>query len=142
MQVITRNDKEEPLNLNKITDRIKKLCYNLSNEIDPAKLTVQIVSQIKDNIRTSEIDELSCLVCLQQITDHPDFGILASRISINNHHKDNQLKFHEFVEKAYNNTDILGNKAPLVSEELVEITQSHKDKITEWIDYERDYNLN
>jgi ribonucleoside-diphosphate reductase alpha chain len=142
MQVITRNDEEEPLNLNKITDRIKKLCYNLSDEIDPAKLTIQITSQIKDRIRTSEIDELSCLVCLQQITDHPDFGVLAARISINNHHKDNQLKFHEFIEKAYNNTDILGNRAPLVSEELVEIAQTNKDKIIEWIDYERDYNLN
>ena len=107
MQVITRNDQEEPLNLNKITDRIKTLCYNLSDKIDPAKLTIQITSQIKDKIKTSEIDELSCLVCLQQITDHPDFGILAARISINNHHKDNQLKFDEFVEKAYNNTSYL-----------------------------------
>lgn len=142
MQVITRNDQEEPLNLNKITDRIKTLCYNLSDKIDPAKLTIQITSQIKDKIKTSEIDELSCLVCLQQITDHPDFGILAARISINNHHKDNQLKFDEFVEKAYNNTDILGNRAPLVSEELVEIVQNNKDQINEWIDYNRDYNLN
>lgn len=142
MQVITRNDEEEPLNLNKITDRIKTLCYNLSDKIDPAKLTIQITSQIKDKIKTSEIDELSCLVCLQQITDHPDFGILAARISINNHHKDNQLKFDEFVEKAYNNTDILGNKAPLVSEELLEIVQNNKDQINEWIDYDRDYNLN
>lgn len=79
---------------------------------------------------------------MQQITDHPDFGILAARISINNHHKDNQLKFDEFVEKAYNNTDILGNKAPLVSEELLEIVQNNKDQINEWIDYDRDYNLN
>jgi ribonucleoside-diphosphate reductase alpha chain len=142
MQVTTRNNEEEPLNLNKITDRIKTLCYNLSDKIDPAKLTIQITSQIRDKIKTSEIDELSCLVCLQQITDHPDFGILAARISINNHHKDNQLKFDEFVEKAYNNTDILGNKAPLVSEELLEIVQNNKDQINEWIDYDRDYNLN
>ena len=87
------------------------------------------------------MDELSCLICLQQITTHPDFGIIAARIAINNHHKDNSLNFKEFIEKAYNNKDILGNSAPLISEELKKIVDEHGDQIVEWIDYNRDYNI-
>ena len=93
MQVITRNNIEEPLKLDKITNRISKLCYDLDSIIDPVKITLQISNQIKDKIKTRELDELSCLICLQQITTHPDFGIIAARIAINNHHKDNNLNF-------------------------------------------------
>lgn len=142
MQVITRNNIEEPLKLDKITHRIEKLCYGLDFVIDPVKITLDIANQIKDKIKTRELDELSCLICLQQITTHPDFGIIAARIAINNHHKDNSLNFKEFIEKAYNNKDILGNSAPLISEELKKIVDEHGDQIVEWIDYDRDYNLN
>ena len=141
MQVVTRNNKKEPLRFDKITDRIKGFTSDLSDIIDPTNITQQIVSQITDGINTRDLDELSCLVCLQQTTKHPDYGKLAARIAINNHHKDTCGNFKEFVDNAYINKDVLGNNAPLVSEEIKEITDEHYETIQEWIDYDRDYNL-
>ena len=42
---------------------------------------------IYPDINTSEMDELAGQVCSSLATEHPDYGILASRIIISNHHK-------------------------------------------------------
>lgn len=142
MQVITRNNQNEPVKLDKISDRIKKLCYGLSDIIDPVIITTEICSQIKDKIKTTELDELSSSVCLQKIMDHPDYEILASRISINNYHKETSGDFTEVINIAKNNKDSTGTISPLVSQKLVDIVNQHGDEINSWIDYSRDFNLN
>ena len=44
-------------------------------------------NRIKDNITTRELDELTSNICLQKLLEHPDYGKLAARVSIDNHHK-------------------------------------------------------
>ena len=71
--------------------------------------------------------------------DNPDYSTLASRIIISNHHKNTSPSFSETIQILYNNKDIHGNDSPLVSKELYEIVNKNKEKLNNYIDYQRDF---
>ena len=48
----------------------------------------------KDNL---ELDELASQMCASKITNHYDFGVLASRIAISNNHKNTSPSFQKKV---------------------------------------------
>ena len=48
---------------------------------------MKIIDQLFDGIETTKIDELTAQQCASQITQHPDYGILASYIVVSNHQK-------------------------------------------------------
>ena len=64
---------------------------------------------------------------------------LASRIIISNHHKNTSPSFSETVQILYDNKDIHGDHSPLVSEELYDIVCKNKEKLNNYIDYQRDF---
>jgi len=142
MRVITRDGKTEPVRFDKITDRITELAKGLSSDIDPVSITQKISARMIDLISTKELDELSGAVALEKNLTHPDYGILASRICIDNHHKATIGNFEEVVNRLREHTDITGCLAPLVSSEIVNIANEHSEEIQSFIDYSRDFNLN
>ena len=71
--------------------------------------------------------------------DNPDYSILASRIIVSNHHKNTSPSFSETIKILYDNKDINGYQSPLISEELYEIVNKNKEKLNNYIDYQRDY---
>ena len=65
MRIINRKGESEDIVLDKITSRIKKLCYNLeSNVIDPIIISTKVCSMIRDGITTVELDELTANICM------------------------------------------------------------------------------
>tara|TARA_B100000073_G_scaffold262292_1_gene221989 strand:- start:2595 stop:4946 length:2352 start_codon:yes stop_codon:yes gene_type:complete len=141
MQVITRSGKDEPFKFDKISDRLSALSQNL--EVDPVLIVKDVASRIKDRITTRELDELTSNICLQKLLEHPDYGKLAARVSIDNHHKITSGDFKNVVSNLASHKDALGNPAPLISDEIVELCQDTTkiEKIKNWIDYTRDFNL-
>lgn len=140
MYVIKRNGKKEPMMFDKISNRISKLNYNLEGT-DPSLVTQKVASRIFSGIKTSELDEITSQTCMSLVIEHPDYGILGSRITISNHQKNTTDDFVQAVETLYNNVDILGEKSPLVSERLLNLSRKHKNDIEKLIDYQRDYDL-
>jgi hypothetical protein len=63
---------------------------------------------------------------------HDEYSLLASRISINNLHKETLESFSETIEKIYNN-----NK--LINDEIYEIIMENREIIDKNIDHDRDY---
>jgi ribonucleoside-diphosphate reductase alpha subunit len=141
MRVINRNGQEEEIKFDKITNRIKRL-NSEDSIVDPVTISQKVVSHLSDKITTKELDELSGILCMEMIDQHPDYGKLGARISIDNLHKNTNYTFFTCCEKLYNNTDVLGNKSPLINDEIWDIVTNYKDKIEEIIDYERDFKLN
>ena len=140
MYVLKRNGRKEPVQFDKITSRINKLTYGLDmNVVDPILITQKICSRIFSGITTTELDNLASQVCINQIIEHPDFGTLGSRIIISNHQKNTPESFHEVVKILSENKDILGEKSPLVNNELVEISEKYKDELQNMLDMSRDY---
>lgn len=138
MRVLKRDNTYEDVSLDKVQKRIDKQCEGLN--VVSIEIAQKVCSRIHDGVKTSTLDDEAARLCAQLITKHPDYGVVASRIAVSNHHKKTSPSFSETVNMLYNATDVHGKHNPLVSKELFDIVQVHKDKLNSIINYERDYN--
>ena len=140
--VIKRNGTKEPVSFDKILKRIKTLSQGKSKlHVNYTTLCQKIIDQLYDDITTQEIDELTAQQCASLATTHPDYGVLASRILISNHHKMVDSNYLNVVEKLYNNTDVHNIKTPIISEKLYNIVKNNHETIQSWFYFDRDYLL-
>jgi len=137
--VIKRNGSKEEVSFDKVTRRIKKLCYNLNENISPIGIAQKVCSQIYNNVTTKELDELAAQICISLVTQHLDYGTLASRIIISNNQKSTSPSFSETIYILYNNKDKNGIICPLVSEQLYNVVMQNKDKLNDVLKYDNDY---
>ena len=131
MIVIKRNGEKQDVSFDKIIWRLGSLCDmepRIKN-IDHIKISQKVVSQIYSGISTSKLDELSAEICTGNITTHPNFGKLASRIIISNNHKLTSPSFSETIYQMYNNIDKHKKHNPLVSEEIYNLVMNNKQKL-------------
>ena len=63
MYVVKRDGHKEPVMFDKITDRIKKLCYGLNDLVDAVKVAMRVIEGLYDGVSTSEITEAICKAC-------------------------------------------------------------------------------
>jgi len=141
MYVTKRNGNKEYVHFDKITSRISKLIYDLDSQIDPAVITQKTCSSMYSGISTTELDNLACQICMGMISEHPDYGILGSRIAISNHQKNTPENFSDVIEILYQNKDMHGDICSLVSDDLFKISQKFKTELQNIIDLNRDYLL-
>ena len=80
MNVIKRDGHKEPVMFDKITARIKKLCYGLNELVDPVKVAMRVIEGLYDGVTTSELDSLAAEVAATMTVSHPDYAMsCASR---------------------------------------------------------------
>jgi ribonucleoside-diphosphate reductase alpha chain len=139
MRVTKRDGELEDIAFDKILNRIKKLGHEVGIQINYSSLAMKVIDQLYDKISTTKIDELAAEQCAVMSTIHPDYGTLAGRIVVSNHLKNTTNSFYETMKKLYEFVDIHGKKYPLVSVELWDTINAHKDEIEQMIDYNRDY---
>jgi len=138
MQVLKRNGELENVSFDKVLQRIRKASRGLT--VKPDILSQQVLSRIVDGIKTAELDELTAQMAASLCTTHPDWGTLASRIAISNHHKNTVGKFSEVVRLlSSQKMPKTGEQISYLSEELVACVAANAEKIDEYIKYERDY---
>lgn len=137
--VTKRNGDKEEVSFDKVIRRIKFLSSGL--DVNTINVSQQIISQIVDGILTSDLDLLGADICINLTTVHPDYGKLASRILISNHHKNTTPSFSECIEILHKNTDKRGDPAPLINDEVYQLVMENKNKINDVIDHNRDYRL-
>ena len=136
--VIKRNGEKEIVSFDKILTRVKRLGKTELN-INYTQLVKKIIDMLYNNIQTIKIDELTAQECASLITTHPDYGILASRILISNHHKETLGDYKNVITKLYNNKDIHGSHSPIISKQLYDTVVENSDKIQTMLNYKRDY---
>ena len=137
MYVIKRNGEREEVSFDKCLKRIQKLSKDL--KINPIEVSKLIITQIYDGVETSKLDELAAEICAAKTTIHPDYGKLASRIIISNHHKNTSPSYSEVVQVLWDNKDVLGNHCPLINEALYKMVMNNKEKINATLDYDKDF---
>ena len=91
------------------------------------------------DVTSKQIDDLLAETCAYMTIVHPDYSILASRISVSSLHKETPDTFFEAMKKLKEYIDRAGRKAPLISDEVYEIIEANKEKIEEHIDFQRDH---
>lgn len=70
---------------------------------------------------------------------HPDYTMLANRISVGSLHKTTPADIRKVADKLYNFTSN-GRPAPLLDDKTYEVIQKHGDEINARLDYTRDFN--
>ena len=83
--------------------------------------------EISDGIPTKELDELAADICAHKESIHPDYGRLASRIIISNHHKNTSPSFSEVVQSLWDFTDGNGKHSPIVAKYFYDLVMNNKE---------------
>ena len=139
MFVIKRDNSKEEVSFDKILYRLQKLSKNLN--VNVHEVAQKVCSRIHNNVKTYELDEFASQLCSSMMLEHPDYGVLASRLVISNHHKQTSPSFSEAMTMLYNNYDCENNHSPIVSEKFYNIVIKNREKLNSYINYERDYLL-
>ena len=141
MYVIKRNGTKEPVMFDKITDRIKKLCYGLNDLVDPVKVAMRVIEGLYDGVATSELDNLAAETAAAMTISHPDYAQLAARIAISNLHSNTTKSFSETMTEMYNYVNPRTNQAsPLLSDEVYDVIQKNAVFLDSHVIYNRDFN--
>ncbi|WP_299333518.1 ribonucleoside-diphosphate reductase subunit alpha [uncultured Psychroserpens sp.] len=140
MYVVKRDGRKEPIMFDKITARVRKLCYGLNELVDPIKVAMRVIDGLYDGVTTSELDNLAAEQAATMTTAHPDYARLAARISVSNLHKNTKKTFSEVMTDLYTYVNPRTNKkAPLLSDEVYKVIMDNKDKLDSSIIYNRDF---
>ncbi len=127
MFVVTRTGKREEVSFDRVLNRIKSLSHDLEH-VNPTLVAQKVCNQIEDGISTARLDEFASEICAtMQARNHPNYGTLAARIVIDNHHKNTPATFRECAATL---KGIVSDKIDIVSQ---------YPEIQTMIDYERDF---
>jgi len=141
MYVVKRDGHKEPVMFDKITDRIKKMSYELNPLVDPVKVAMRVIEGLYDGVLTSELDNLAAETAATMTVTHPDYAQLAARIAVSNLHKNTKKSFSETMKDLYEYVNPrTGLKAPLISDEVYEVIEKHAEELDSHIIYNRDFN--
>lgn len=131
MQVVKRDGTCEPVQFDKITDRLRKLC-DLKPPIpavDIARVAKHACAACHDKIQTETLDHIAADASVALATEHLDYSALAARILISNLQKNT----HSNVLEVY---------APLqhvISEHTWKVIQAHHEQLDAMVDFTQDY---
>ncbi|MFH6997504.1 ribonucleoside-diphosphate reductase subunit alpha [Flavobacterium sp. FlaQc-57] len=141
MYVVKRDGHKEPVMFDKITERIKKLCYGLNELVDPVKVAMRVIEGLYDGVSTSELDNLAAETAASMTIAHPDYAQLAARVAISNLHSNTKKSFSETMKDMYHYVNPRnGQEAPLLSDEVFKVIQENSAFLDSHIIYTRDFN--
>lgn len=140
MYVVKRDGRKEPIMFDKITARVRKLCYGLNNLVDPVKVAMRVIEGLYDGVTTSELDNLAAETAATMTTTHPDYALLAARISVSNLHKNTKKSFSETMTDLYEYVNPrTGKKAPLLANDVFKVIKDNAELFDSTIIYNRDF---
>ena len=140
MYVVKRDGRREQVQFDKITARVKKLCYGLHENVDPVSVAMRVIEGVYDGVTTSELDNLAAEVAATNAVNHPDYASLASRIAVSNLHKTTKKSFAEVMHELHTYRDpVTDEPASLVADDVMEIIESNAEALDSAIIYDRDF---
>jgi hypothetical protein len=78
MYVIKRDGRQEPVRFDKITARLKKLSYGLSNDhCDPVLVAQKVCAGVYRGVTTTQLDELAAETAASMTANHPDYALVS-----------------------------------------------------------------
>ncbi len=126
MKVIKRDGRRADVSFDKVLQRITRASKGLT--VNATAVAREVLGQIHDNVKTTELDEFAATFCANLSTEHPDYATLAARITISNHQKNTPSSFTEAVKILSNQTmPATGEPLSYVSQELVDICTKDGD---------------
>jgi ribonucleoside-diphosphate reductase alpha subunit len=138
MQVVKRNGARADVSFDKVLRRISRESHSLS--VNPTAVSREVLGQIYDGVKTSELDEFAATLCANLSTQHPDYGVLASRLTVTNHQKNTEASFSKVVQILSNQImPKTGEQLSYLNQELVAFVEANAAAIDAKIDHSRDF---
>jgi ribonucleoside-diphosphate reductase alpha chain len=129
MYVTKRNGIKVPVSFNEVLTRIQRLADGLAH-VNPDLVAQKVCSQIQDGIKTSELDEFAAETCaMMQARYHPNYGKLAARLVIDNHHKNTPSRLVDVAQALFDER-VVNESYYCVAQDL---------EFETMIDYSRDF---
>ena len=142
MYVLKRDGRKEAVKFDKITARIKKLCYGLNVAVDPTKIAMKVIEGVYDGVTTTELDNLAAEIAATNTVTHPDYASLASRIAVSNLHKNTKKSFSQTMMDLHNYVDPVTNeRASLIADDVAQLIQDNAEILDSTIIYDRDFSF-
>lgn len=88
---------------------------------------------------TTEITKLAAETAAYMAIIHPDYTMIANRITVQALHDVTHSDIRDVANQLYHFKDKVGRPAPLLSEDVYNVMLENADKINEVIDYSRDF---
>jgi len=141
MLVIKRDGRLEPVKFDKISARIKKLCYGTSlGHAEVTDITKKVITGIYDRVTTEELDRLAAEIAASMATNHPDYSLLAARIEISNLYKNTSQSFSNTIQRLYTYVNPrTGQNSPLIDAKVYHIIKENAARLDASICYENDF---
>ncbi|KAF4539608.1 Ribonucleotide reductase large subunit [Lasiodiplodia theobromae] len=134
MYVIKRDGRSERFSLHKLDGCISKFTFGLHHQyVQAGAVSRRVADSLQNDIHSSELSDLAAETAASLVGAHPDYGILAARISISSLHKQTKKRFSSVISDLYHN-----KPAPLVSEEVFRNVQLHAEDLDSAIVHGRD----
>jgi hypothetical protein len=132
MFVTKRDGHTENILFDKISARIEKLCNGLdSNFVNHILVAQKVIQGIYHGVTTSELDELAAQTSAAMTTSHPDYSLLAGRISVSNLHKSTKESFSETIHDLY--------EIGMIAEDVHGIIMRNAKALDDAIDFKKDF---
>lgn len=130
--VIKRDGNHEPVSFDEILNRIRSLSKGLEH-VNPDMVALKVCNQLQDGMETRKLDEFAAETCaMMQSRHHPNYGLLAARILVDNHHKNTPSTLLDCIETLYHEQEIVSSK-------YHDLVCKFADQYQAIIDYSRDY---
>lgn len=137
--VINRHGERIPMDIATISNRLKQLA-----EIEPKLsistdyIAIQTTAKLVNNIKTSEIDDISANICSSLIIENVEYDTLAARILISNLHKNTFDNVSEYVASLqsypYHDKTIF-----VLHPTFIRFVEKYADYLNSMLDYTKDY---
>jgi ribonucleoside-diphosphate reductase alpha chain len=131
--VVKRNGDRVPVSFDQILQRIRSLSEGLEH-VNPDLVAQKVCNQLQDGMKTGQLDEFAAETCaMMQARYHPNYGKLAARIVISNHHKNTPGTLVDCIEKLYHGA------VQSISDDYHDLVNKHSEMYQAIIDYSRDF---
>jgi ribonucleotide reductase alpha subunit len=133
MKVFKRTGQAQPVDFNKVTNRITVLSNDISDVIDPIRIGQHVCHSIYDGVTTRELDELSAEIAIGMCTEHPAYGVLAAHLCASNLHKYTPATFSECISDLF--------QKEMVTVEVYDTVMANVDRLNEVVNCKKDYDF-
>lgn len=142
MDVIKRDGSKEPVRFDKISSRIKKQTYGLSELVDSDEVARKVISGIYDGVTSEELDKLSAETAAALIPVHPDYSTLAARLAITALYKRVPKDFSTVIDSLYSYVNPrTGEASGMISDSVYNTIKNNATELNAMIVHDRDFNI-
>ncbi len=141
MHVIKRDGTREPVQFDKVMERIRKAATGLDPVVDYTRLAQLVVAEIHDGVYTTELDELAARMAISYMTVHPDWGTLAAQIIVSNCQRSAPPTFSAAMGALATLTDSQGRPVPALAADMAAFVREHAAELDAMIRPEHDFLL-